>query len=122
MAVQQHDIKPFVRGDNFAMPLRFQNKEGESMDLTGWTLWFTVKLHPEQPDEEALIQKQITVSDDNALVQLSSTDTEDMLAIRYHYDLQLVSPTKDVVQTLVIGRFTLLPGVTERTALPEASQ
>lgn len=120
MATQQHDIAPFVRGDNFAMPLRLQNKEGHSVDLTGWVLWFTIKLHQQQPDEEALIQKTVTVSGDSVLVEISGNETQSLLPIRYHYDLQLVSPDQGVVKTLVIGRLTLLPGVTQRIE-PEAS-
>lgn len=114
MAIPEHDLPEFVRGDSYAIPVMFKRNDAEE-DLTGWVLWFTAKHHPQQPDEDAVVQKHLTINGSSAVVALVSEDTVGLPVGKYFYDLQLVSPSGDVVNTLVTGRMTLLSGVTNRT-------
>ena len=112
--MQTHDLKPFVRGDSYAIPVSFK-RGGKAVDFTGWTLWFTAKHNALQPDADAAIQKRVTVTGSATIIALSKDDTQHLPPTSYTYDLQLVSPTGDVVKTLVGGKLKLDAGVTERT-------
>ncbi|WP_062260390.1 hypothetical protein [Endozoicomonas arenosclerae] len=114
MTPQNIDLPPFVRGDTFAIPVNF-TQGGNPANRSGWVLWFTVKNSPHQSDEDALIQKNFAVSGTEVVVPLLKEDTQSLPAATYHYDLQLVSASGDVVQTLVMGKLKLIAGITDRT-------
>lgn len=120
MAYQQHDLPAFPRGDTHAIPLKYR-REGADEDLTNWVLWFTVKHDAQQPDEEAVIQKQIIIDGSSSVVVLTSEDTQNLPVGKYVYDLQLVSPNGDAVKTMVMGKLTLQKEVTHRTRLTSDS-
>ena len=69
-----------------AYELRFK-KDGIVVDLTGWTIYFTVKDKISASDENANIKKTITshlsATDGKTLIELSPSDTD--LLGNYYY-------------------------------------
>ncbi|WP_067586387.1 hypothetical protein [Endozoicomonas ascidiicola] len=120
MAVLEQNLEPHVRGDSYAFPVEFLAND-MPQDMTDWVLWFTVKHHPMQPDEDAVLQKVVTVTGTSAVISVAGADTQDLPPVNFYYDIQLVSSTGDAVQTLVQGRWQLRSDVTvtHRVVEPE---
>ena len=76
-----------VKGDTKQYELVFK-EDGGAVDLTDWTVYFTVKENMEDSDEDAKIAISISSFDDpssgKALIPLTSTDTNIEVG-RYHY-------------------------------------
>lgn len=103
-----------TQGDNKDYSLTITSG-GAPQDLTGSTLFFTVKRNLSDTDAKAVIHKVITTFDDapngKATISLSNTDTDIPLA-RYFYDIQLTLPG-NFVRTVVKGSFDVSYQVTE---------
>jgi hypothetical protein len=97
-------IKNFKRGDTKPITLTFTDKNNQPINLTGATLWFTVKKNPLDSDADAVIQKQITNHIDpiNGIssVIITPEDTENLDTMKYYYDFQLVDPSGNVTTVL----------------------
>jgi hypothetical protein len=104
-----------MRGDYKAFNLTF-SQGGVALNLTGYTLFFTVKESTADDDEDALIAKVVTVHTDPTLgetaVILEAVDM-DIPAGTYQYDFQLVNPTGKPT-TVMIGTLTVIADVTRR--------
>lgn len=91
-----------IRGDTKIYTLTYTDSDGEPLDLTGYTVWFTVKENVDDTDASAKIQKEITSHTDptNGIttVTLDPADTDD-LAGSYHYDIQLVDSDGNPMST-----------------------
>ena len=111
-------INDFYRGDTKPIILTFTDKNNNPIDLTGATLWFTVKKVPTDLDVDAVIQKQITTFTDAtngiASVVITSDDTNDLDIMKYYYDFQLVDPAGNVT-TVLEGTFKLLIDIKRST-------
>ncbi|MBW1802203.1 MAG: hypothetical protein JRJ85_15920 [Deltaproteobacteria bacterium] len=96
MPLQDGPEIEFYRGDGHAMSLRFKFN-GVPMDITGATVWFTVKKVLENPDENASIQKKIIDHEDQTIDELRGMtaivllcdDTKIEVYDGYWYDIQL---------------------------------
>ena len=88
---------------------------GEPQDLTGSTVFFTVKRSLADTDDEAVIHKSITTFDNAingiATIKLTNSDT-DLPLMRYFYDIQITLPG-DFVKTVMKGSFDVVYQVTE---------
>lgn len=89
-------------------------------DITGATVFFTVKDSMERLDTEAAIQKTITShfnpSEGKTYVELLPVDTYSLNLTPYYYDVQLkTTDTPAKVYTVVKGKFTVQADVTRRT-------
>ena len=108
-------IKDFYRGDSKTINMSFKDNTGNPIDLTGATIWFTVKRNPMDLDSNAVIQKEITSHTDatNGLstISLAPTDTNDLEIRSYNYDIQLVDSIGKVT-TIIVGTFKLLLDIT----------
>ena len=109
-------ISDFYRGDTKPIVLTFTDKNGNPIDLTGATLWFTVKKSPIDLDAEAIIQKKlITFTDPTngiATIIIMPEDTQTLDApLKLYYDFQLVDP-KGNVTTVLEGTFKLKRDIT----------
>ena len=111
MAMTEVNLEPHIRGNNISFPIDFK-KNDLPVDYSGWTLVFTMKHHPLQADEDAVLQIRLTVTGASAVLVIDPKDTSDLPTQNYYYDLQMISPTTDVVQTVMTGRWQLLPNVT----------
>lgn len=107
-----------TRGDNATYTLTITDSGG-AVDITGYTIYFTVKRKTDarKDDNEALISKNVT-SHTNAVggitdVVLLNTDTE--IDVGSHkFDFQMKSAT-DAITTLLTGTFRVVDDVTKRT-------
>ena len=108
-------LSDFYRGDTRSITLTFTDKNSDPIDLTGATLWFTVKSAVADADADAVIQKKITDHTDPtngiSTVVISPEDTENLPIARYFYDFQLVDPNGNV-STVLEGTFKLKYDVT----------
>ena len=83
-----------VRGDTEDITVTMKDNDGNALDLTGATVWFTAKRHLNDSDAQAIIQKQVT-SHTNAVagetvISLTSGDTAKSGI--YYYDIQVDFP------------------------------
>jgi hypothetical protein len=111
------------RGDNETLDLVVTDTDtGDPLDLTGVSLWLTVKVQVNDPDSLAVIQKTvgsgITITDaaaGEASVSISPADTAPFPSSwEGVYDVQLKSAGS--VRTVVSGAFTITGDVTWATA------
>jgi|Laugrespbdmm15sd_2_1035082.scaffolds.fasta_scaffold00194_1 hypothetical protein len=90
----------------------------DGVDLTGATVYFTVKTEADESanDSTALIQKDVTVHlDDTAgltRIELTPSDT-DVAPGKYLYDIKLKKATGEQT-TVDYGTFTVKPAITNR--------
>jgi hypothetical protein len=107
----------WTRGDSGRLDVVVKQADGEPYDLTGATLFLTVKNALTDADSAAVIRKEVT-SHDNAAGGLSHFDlltTDNATAGTRYYDVQL--KTSDAkIYTLFGGLWKVLADVTARTA------
>lgn len=91
-------------------------KNGFAQNITGWTIYFTVKENMEDSDTNAKIKKDITNISDPingiALIELSTTDT-DLKPKSYFYDVKYKDNNGNA-DILITGRITVQEPVTTR--------
>jgi len=105
----------FVRGDDQILALAF-TLDGVPKDITGWTIFFTVKKKVEDDDADAVIKKEITTHTDpmNGKTEIPILDTEtDPLDGVYFYDVQY-KDTLGIIKTVMLGTMSFLKDVTRR--------
>jgi hypothetical protein len=108
----------WTRGDSGRLDVTVKESDGTAYDLTGCTLFLTVKNALTDADSAAgVIRKEVT-SHDNAAGGLSHFDlltTDNATAATRFYDVQL--KTSDAkIYTLFGGLWKVLSDVTTRTA------
>lgn len=87
------------------------------VDITGWKLYFTVKKHYSDTDDDAIFQKDVT--DHTSPLQgqthitLTNEETSDAALGNYYFDVQ-VRDENNKFQTIINGRFRVQPQVTRR--------
>lgn len=93
-------------------------KDGANLDITGWTIFFTVKEKLTDEDDDAKIKKTITTHEDatngKTLVQLTSTDT-DLTPKSYYFDIKFKDNSVPAqIGVIIQGRITITRIVTQR--------
>lgn len=88
-------IKDYIRGDTRLINITCQQADGTPMNLTGATVTMTLSTstNPGSGDTPTLQKVQTSHADpDNGLtsITIDSTDTEDLDAGTYYYDVQVV--------------------------------
>lgn len=120
-----------VRGDNEAYDLQVATGAGVAIDLTGASLWFTVKKNSTHKDLQALIQKTTDDGIDlayqgvatpsgadttgQATIYLVPADTIKIVPGTYYYDVQMM--ISGIVTTLVSGDIEITADVTRNTTI-----
>jgi len=91
------------------------SKNGSSQDITGWTIYFTVKDKIADDDDDAKIKKDITVHSEPengiTLIELTTSDTN--LVGNYYYDIKF-KDTDGNNDVLFHGRIKFIKTVTTR--------
>lgn len=117
MAVTVKRLNDIFRGDTKTYKFNF----GVGVDITGWTIWFTLKNDRDQGDAYAVLQTFSTagsnVNDDvlNGIMYLTipSTLTDEIEPAIYWYDFQRVIPgSPPDVRTLLTGQVEIIPDIT----------
>ncbi len=96
------------RGDTFPCTLTFTDSAGVAIDITGYSVYFTLKRSEEDLDTSAVLQKTITVHSNptNGITTftLSATETNGLRG-SYFYDIQIKNTTSQIF-TILKGQFT----------------
>lgn len=112
------------RNDRKAINLNFTDGDGQPIDITGWTVYFTVRIRTTlrgltetSTDADAVIAKtqtsHISPSEGQTQIILSKDDTN-IDDRNYQYDVQTKSGT-GVITTIISDEFIVKPDVTRAT-------
>lgn len=105
-----------VKRDDTDFEITFTDVDGNIVDLTDCTVFFTVKENKHDTDDQALIKKKITAfavpTSGVALLQLTATDTN-IPAKGYFFDIQLKNKAGKISST-ISGRFIVSQDITIR--------
>jgi hypothetical protein len=105
-----------IRGDSQSIAVTFEDEDGNALDLTGKTVFFTVKDIDDDADndDDALIKKEVTNHTDptagKTTITIASTDT-DLTPNDYVFDLQV----KDIVGNIMSTQRSVLEVVADVT-------
>jgi hypothetical protein len=106
------------RGDTWSRTIYFTDNDNVPIDITGWTIFFTVKNKVDDPDSSAIISKTITSFSNptggEAGISLSTTDTNQTIG-SYLYDIQVKTNLNEII-TVMEGILTITKDITIRTS------
>lgn len=110
------------RGDDYIRGINVTDGDGEAIDITGWTLFFsakdTVEYVDDTDDSVAIITVTISSHTDatagESTLTIASEVTDTIVPGDYVYDIQRVNGTD--IRTLVKGDLEILSDVTRRVA------
>lgn len=118
-----------TRGDTKTWTLPLTDSTGDPFDLTGCTVWFSVKQRFNLPDTDAVVSSSwvdggasdgITVADPASgwiAFGLTAEQSSELIASLYVADVQVLDPD-DNVQTVWKLRLAIGAGATDRTTVP----
>ena len=103
------------RGDTFKKTLRFTDENGNIIDITNWTIYFTVKyldyIAGDDNDSDALKQIIINVASGASGITTINWDSIDIDPGDYVYDVQIKKPN-EIIKTILYGDFKVNADVT----------
>jgi hypothetical protein len=105
-----------TRGDDVDRVMTFKDGDGAAIPITNYTVWFTVKIFPDDTDEDAVLQKEITTHTDapNGISALVITKAQ-TLAVpvgEYYFDFQ-IKDGSNKIKTLGKGILLIEQGQTD---------
>ncbi len=111
-----------IRGDDYSSTITFTDQSGEPINITGYTVFFTVKrkgtLKGSDTDTQAIIAKTITVHSDptegQTTLTLTNTETTILPTGSFVADIQIKDDSGLIASSQVFS-FRVLPDVTRRT-------
>ncbi len=105
-----------VRATDNSFELTVTDKNGTAIDLTGGTLFFTVKANATDSDADALIKKDIVAFDTpltgKQILTLSKTDTNISEGM-YHYDAKF-KDFRGILSAIKRGVFSVYENISDR--------
>ena len=105
-----------VKGDDVLLEVTLVDSDGDPINLTDATVFFTAKRSFDDSDDDAVIKKDVNNHTDaeNGVTTIHITNTEsDVDPMYYYYDIQVVD-SADSVQTPEKGRLIVKKEVTRR--------
>jgi len=106
------------RGDSWSRIIYFEDASNARIDITGWTVFFTMKAKADDLDAAAIISKTITVFSDptsgEAEISLTSTDTAQVIG-SYLFDLQIKTNNNEIY-TVLEGIINITQDISIRTS------
>lgn len=108
-----------IRGDTPTLTIVFKDNLGVPIDISNYTVFFTVKTiyDDDSTDADALIAKTISSHTDSTngitAISLTSADT-DLDAGDYYYDFQIKNGS--TILSTKYGIIKVLPDITRRTS------
>jgi len=105
-----------VHGDHEELDFEFFDEAGIAVDITGSTIFFTVKEELTDDDEDAIFQKIVTTHSDpeegESTVVLTNADTSlPEMGRSYYFDMQIVD-SNTLRHTPVVGSIVFTNEVT----------
>lgn len=91
-------LKELIRGDTRIFPIQLK-KDGVLLDLTGGTVFFTMKIRTKDLDAVAVISKATICTGTDASILLTHEDTKNLEERTYNCDFQFVSADSTLVTT-----------------------
>jgi len=114
------DKQYIIRGDDTSFDLTFTDKDGNVIDITGATVFFTVKENVDDDDDDAIISVEKSTHDgvdddpENGLTVIYLTDSETDVEIgSYFYDVQL-KESDGTISSSGSGILKVLADITQR--------
>lgn len=111
------DIETY-RGDDLKLVVSFAQEDGTVYDLTGATLFLTIKKSISDTDAEAIYRDTITSFDDPTSgsqdIVIPNTTTDNFVITSYVYDIQL-KESDGSIKTVIKGKILVDLDVTRRT-------
>ena len=108
-----------IRGDSQTYTLTFKGgTSGTLFDITGWTVYFTLKENSDLPDSAASLQKILTAGTNGttgfgtagtsgiAVITILPADTGNLVPTAYDFDIQVRTAASEVY-TVLKGKFDL---------------
>lgn len=108
----------FFAGEDRSYTITITDGDGIAINITGYTIWFTVKADPEDTDVNALIQKEITshTTPASGITTITLTNDDTNIALGNHfYDIQMMD-SSSLITTLVAGRVRVKRRITQDNA------
>lgn len=109
---------PIVEGDTEEIALHFFDEDGNDVDITGWTLFLTVKSSTSDSDGDAVHSDTLTTHnrplEGRSTFVMTDSDTEGMSGT-YTFDIQYKKPD-GTIKTPVNGVIYVTEDVTNRTS------
>lgn len=102
------ETKTIKRGNAKTYSVTLKDKNGNAVDVTGWTVYFTVKKSVNDKDSKAVISKTVTFTDAlNGIgkVTFTAADT-DKTEGTYYYDVKVINATGDPINSDT-GKFVI---------------
>jgi len=106
------------RGDSLKRLINFTDKDDDPLDITGWTIYFTIKEKEDDSDENAKITKTITdhIDAENGETKVEVTAAElDELVGKHYYDYQY-KKADGTIKTIIKGTYTFGKDITRRVS------
>ncbi len=109
------------RGDDWDFPFNFKDGANVAIDITGWTIFFTIKsaIDDAADDSAAVLTKDQTSHTNAALglttISIEDIDTKDLNAVEYWYDFQY-KDSSGKIKTIMRGIMIIAKDVTRRTS------
>lgn len=106
-----------IRRDDVDLDITFTDKDGEPINLTGCTVYFTMKKKKTDLDDDAIIAVEVTAHSDPTAgeTRVSLTNVQTDVTPRYYfYDVQ-IKDTDDKIISSSVGQIRILQDVTIRT-------
>lgn len=106
-----------IKGDTYPVQVQVLSEDGTAFDLTGATVFFTVKKRLEDADAAALISKSATshTSATEGITQFSILADDVDYVGSFYYDVK-VKDTNGIIYSVITDRFILENHVTIRTS------
>lgn len=105
-----------VRGDNYPLQIQVLKSDGEPENLTGATVFFTVKRNFQDPDSAALIKVETSVHTDpeNGLTEFDLSTSNMDIEGTFNYDVKIVLSGQ--ITSVEADKIIFTPHVTIRTS------
>jgi len=105
-----------IRGDTCSFNLIFKDSNKDPIDLTGWTIYFTIRKFVASSsirnDDCAVFSKQITTGDDTGIIAIDLTSRDTNIEPEmYKYDIQYKKPDGTTKSTSIY-EFEILEDIT----------
>jgi len=105
-----------VRGDTKDLDVVFKDSTGSAIDITGFSIWFTVKSAIEDLDTNAKIQlintSHTSPTNGSTTFSIGSDLTSGLREVSYLYDIQYVNDTGTSKKSTSRGNFVVTNDVT----------
>ena len=109
-----------TRGDTVPINLHFKTQAGTDIDITGWTVFFTVKKKPHDTDDSkaviAITQTEHTAPTQGLTILTILPEMSKDLLGDYFYDIQIKRPDGFVKTVIPMSVINFNIDITRRTS------